>query len=140
MSVTMCHYMRSVKRNRTCKHGISKTTKATSNDKSQRSQSVNLRTPLGLFGVLPREMRFRIFGFTAPADLGQLSVTSRNFRDEIMDYIHNNDALLIIVPKIHLNSDENSSELYIALETEYCCNHFKELGKLKIMGIRNIFK
>lgn len=129
MSVTMCHYMRSVKKSRTGRHGISKTTKPTSNDKRQRSQSVHSRSPLGFFGVLPREMRFGIFGFTPPADLGQLSLTSRIFRDEIMEYIHNNDALLIIVPRIHLNSDEESSQLFVTLETEYCCNHFKDLGE-----------
>lgn len=128
MAVTMCHYMKSVKKSRTSKQGIPKTTKATLYEKSHKSHSMNSRTPLGLFGTLPREMRFGIFGFTLPPDLGQLSLTSREFRDEIMEYIHNNDALIIIVPKINQNSDEDSSELFITLETEYCCNHFKDLG------------
>ena len=128
MAVTMCHYMKSVKKSRTSKQGIPKTTKAALHEKSHKSHSMNSRTPLGIFGVLPREMRFGIFGFTLPADLGQLSLTSRKFRDEIMDYIHKNDALIIIVPKINQNSEEDSSELFITLETEYCCNHFKDLG------------
>ena len=131
MSVTMCHYMRNVKKSRTGKQGISKTTaKATSTDKIQRFPSVHSRSSLGLFGLLPREMRFRIFGFTPPADLGQLSLSSRIFRDEIIKYIHDNDALLIIVPRIQHNGGEDSSQLFMTLETEYCCNHFKDLGKL----------
>lgn len=127
MSVTMCHYMKSVKKSKTSKHGISKT-KAMSTDKNQKSQFVYSRSPLGLFRLLPREMRFGIFGFTPPADLGQLSLSSRVFRDEIIEYIHDNEGLLIIVPRIHLNSDEESSQHFVTLETEYCCNHFNDLG------------
>lgn len=120
--------MKSVKKSKTSKHGISKT-KAMSTDKNQKSQFVYSRSPLGLFRLLPREMRFGIFGFTPPADLGQLSLSSRVFRDEIIEYIHDNEGLLIIVPRIHGDSDEESSEHFMTLETEYCCNHFNDLGR-----------
>lgn len=127
-SVTMCHYMKSVKRNKTSKHGILKTVKVTLNDINQRS-SMHLKSPLGLFGLLPREMRFRVFSFTPLSDLGQLSLSSRNFTEEVMKYIHNNDALLVIVPNIHLSSDEESSQLFVNWKTEYCWGHFRDLGK-----------
>ncbi|XP_068674626.1 F-box only protein 47-like [Montipora foliosa] len=130
MSITMCHYMRSVKKSRTSKRGHSKTPHTTSTGKRQRNQALSSGTPLGLFGVLPREMRFGIFGFTRPVDLGRLSLTSRKFRDEVIDFIHNSDALPIIVPKVHLNDEKDSAEVFITMETEYCCNHFKQLGIL----------
>lgn len=127
-SVTMCHYMKSVKRSKNSKLGILKTAKVILNDINQRS-SVHLRSPLGLFGLLPREMRFRVFGFTPLADLGQLSLASRIFTDEVMKYLHNNDALLVIIPNVRLNSDEECSQVFMTLKTEYCWNHFKDLGK-----------
>lgn len=127
-SVTMFHYMKSVKRSKINKHGNLKRAKVTLNDINQKT-SIHLRSPLGLFGLLPREMRFRIFGFTPLADLGQLSLASRLFTDEVMKYLHNNEALLAIVPNIHLNSDEESSQVFVTLKTEYCWNHFKDLGK-----------
>lgn len=127
-SVTMCHYMKTVKRSKISKRGILKTAKVTLNDINHRS-SVHLRSPLGLFGLLPREMRFRVFGFTPLADLGQLSLASRIFTDEVMRYLHNNDALLVIVPNVHLNIDEECSQVFMTLRTEYCWNHFKDLGK-----------
>lgn len=127
-SVTMYHYMKSVKRSKISKRGILKTAKVSLSDINQKS-SVHLRSPLGLFGLLPREMRFRVFGFTALSDLGQLTLASRLLTDEVMKYLHNNDALLVIVPNLHLNSDEESSEVFMALKTEYCWNHFKDLGE-----------
>ena len=130
MSITMCHYMRSVKKSRTSKRGHSKTPHTTPTGKRQRNQALSSGTPLGLFGVLPREMRFGIFGFTRPVDLGRLSLTSRKFRDEVIDFIHNSDALPIIVPKVHFNDEKDSAEVFITMETEYCCNHFRQLGKL----------
>ncbi|KAJ7390996.1 F-box only protein 47 [Desmophyllum pertusum] len=75
-------------------------------------------------------MRFRVFSFTPLSDLGQLSLSSRNFTEEVMKYIHNNDALLVIVPNIHLNSDEESSQLFVNWKTEYCWGHFRDLGVL----------
>ncbi|XP_078349063.1 F-box only protein 47-like [Oculina patagonica] len=128
-SVTMCHYMKTVKRSKNSKLGILKTAKVTLNDINHKS-SFHLRSPLGLFGLLPREMRFRVFGFTPLADLGQLSLASRIFTDEVMKYLHNNDALLVIVPNVHFNSDEECSQVFMALKTEYCWNHFKDLGIL----------
>lgn len=132
MSVTMCHYMKSVKKSRKNKHAHLKTPRTVSTGKRQRNfeQPECSFTSLGLFDALPREMRFGIFGFTLPADLGQLSLTSRKFRDEIMEYIHNNEALLLIVPHIHAKREKGSSEIFITMETEYCCSHFKQLGKL----------
>lgn len=127
-SVTMCHYMKTVKRSKNSKLGILKTAKVTLNDINHKS-SFHLRSPLGLFGLLPREMRFRVFGFTPLADLGQLSLASRIFTDEVMKYLHNNDALLVIVPNVHFNSDEECSQVFMALKTEYCWSHFKDLGK-----------
>lgn len=124
----MFHYMKSVKRSKINKHRNLKRAKVTLNDINQKT-SIHLRSPLGLFGLLPREMRFRIFGFTPLADLGQLSLASRLFTDEVMKYLHNNEALLVIVPNIHLNSDEESSQVFVTLKTEYCWNHFKDLGK-----------
>ena len=127
-SVTMYHYMKSVKKNKFSKHGVLKTAKVTLHDINQKP-SMHSRSPLGLFALIPREMRFRIFGFTPLPDLGQLSLSSRLFTDEVMNYIHSNDALLVIVPNIQPNSDEESSQLFINLKTEYCWNHFKDLGK-----------
>ena len=124
-SATMFHYMKSVKRSKINKHGIFKRARVTLNDILDQK----LRSPLGLFGLLPREMRFRIFGFTPLADLGQLSLASRLFTDEVMNYLHNNEALLVIVPNIHLNSDDESSQVFMTLKTEYCWNHFKDLGR-----------
>ena len=126
----MFHYMKSVKRSKINKYGILKRAKVTLND--IKKASIHLRSALGLFGLLPREMRFKIFGFTPLADLGQLSLASRLFTDEVMEYLHNNEALLVIVPNIHLNSDEESSQVFVTLKTEYCWNHFKDLGKLKL--------
>ncbi|XP_074637810.1 F-box only protein 47-like [Acropora palmata] len=132
MSVTMCHYMKSVKKSRKNKNAHLKTPRTVSTGKRQRNfeQPECSFTSLGLFDALPREMRFGIFGFTLPADLGQLSLTSRKFRDEIMEYIHNNEALLLIVPHIHAKREKGSSEIFITMETEYCCSHFKQLGIL----------
>ena len=127
-SATMFHYMKSVKRSKINKHGILKRGRVTLNDINQNTSTL-LRNPLGLFVLLPREMRFRIFGFIPLADLGQLSLASRLFTDEVMNYLHNSEALFIIVPDIHLNSDEESSQVFVPLKTEYCWNHFKDLGK-----------
>lgn len=137
MSITMCHYMKSVKKSRKNKNVHLKTPCTVSTDKRQRNfeEAECSFTSLGLFDALPREMRFGIFGFTLPADLGQLSLTSRKFRDEIMEYIHNNEALLIIVPHIHAKREKGSSEIFITMETEYCCSHFKQLGKWHLINI-----
>ena len=101
----------------------------TLNDIPDQKTPPTLRSPLGLFSLLPREMRFRVFGFTPLVDLGQLSLTSRLFTDEVMNYLHNNEALLVIVPNIHLSSDEESSQVLVTLKTEHCWNHFKDLGR-----------
>lgn len=128
-SATMFHYMKSVKRSKINKHGIFKRARVALNDILDQTTPSPLRSPLGLFGLLPREMRFRVFGFTPLADLGQLSLASRLFTDEVMNYLHNNEALLVIVPTMHLSSDEESSQVFVTLKTEYCWNHFKDLGR-----------
>ena len=127
-SATMFHYMKSVKRSKISKYGILKRPRVILNDINEKTSTLS-RSPLGLFGSLPREMRFRIFGFTPLADLGQLSLASRLFTDEVVNYLHNNEALLVIVPNIHLNNDEESSQVFVTLKTEYCWNHFTDLGK-----------
>lgn len=127
-SVTMYRYMRSVKKNKFSRHGVLKSAKAALNDINQK-QSIHTRSPFGLFALLPREMRFRIFGFTPLSDLGQLSLTSRLLTDEVVNYIHSKDALNAIVPNIQFRSEQESSELFINAKTEYCWNHFKDLGE-----------
>jgi len=125
----MFHYMKSVKRSKINKHGISKRARVNLNDILHQKTLTPVRSPLGLFSLLPREMRFRVFGFTPLVDLGQLSLASRLFTDEVMNYLHNNEALLVIVPNIHLSSDEESSQVLVTLKTEHCWNHFKNLGR-----------
>ena len=127
-SVTMYHYMRSVKKNKFSRHGALKSAKAALNDINQK-QSMHTRSPFGLFALLPREMRFRIFGFTPLSGLGQLSLTSRLLTDEVVNYIHSKDALHAIVPNIQFKNEQESSELFINAKTEYCWNHFKDLGE-----------
>ena len=127
-SATMFHYMKSVKRSKLNKHGVLKRARVTLDDINPKNSTL-LGSPLGFFGLLPREMRFRVFGFTPLADLGQLSLASRLFTDEVMNYLHNNEALLVIIPNIHLNSEEESSQVFVTMKTEYCWNHFKDLGK-----------
>lgn len=127
-SATMFHYMKSVKRSKLNKHGVLKRARVTLDDINPKNPTL-LGSPLGFFGLLPREMRFRVFGFTPLADLGQLSLASRLFTDEVMNYLHNNEALLVIIPNIHLNSEEESSQVFVTMKTEYCWNHFKDLGK-----------
>ena len=116
--------MKSVKKTKARKSGVLRTGK----QELENQCFTPSRNSIGFFTPLPREMYFRIFGFIPLTDLGQLSVTSRIFRDEVVEFIHSKEAWPILVPQLY-DSNEDSSEVFISVGTDSCFKHFRALGK-----------
>ena len=87
--------------------------------------------PMGNFRFLPGEVRYKIFDFLPLYDLGNVALTSRTLRNTVMCYLHDKQALLVIVP--HFVDKCSLAHVSSSNQKDKCFKHFHDLGKFMNM-------